>query len=165
MLADLLIVAILIVFAIIGWKRGFVKTTYSLLSIIISVMLVYMLRGVFVEFVAESALGKAIGDFFAGSTPGLVADKVASGVIYIFSSIVLYLIIRLSLKFLLIVLEKAFNLPVIKQINSICGFVFGVLSGFFWVVLGANILCLFDSMHDFVVSSYILDVFNLLLFK
>ena len=161
MICDIAIAVIFIIFLVIGFKRGFVRSIYSMLSVIISIALLYLCRGFFVEFVVSSPVGKGIYDFFVNNYGDEIALKCSYAVTYVLSIIILYVILRFLIKALFNVMDLLAKLPLINFVNSLLGAVLGGISGILWIVIIINILYVIPKTSMLVSDSSIAQHFNL----
>lgn len=159
---DIIIAVIFAVFLIAGYKRGLVRSVYSLLSVAVSIALLYFCREFFVEYIVSSPVGKWIFNLFRENYGADVAQKCSYAATYIVSIIILYAIIRFIVKALFGLLDFIAKLPLINIVNSILGAVFGCVSGILWILIIVNILHCFPKTADFVADSSIVEYFNLL---
>jgi len=162
LIADIGIIILLIVFAYNGYHKGFVKSIYSILSLVATLLILFVFDDLFIEAIATSPLGVAIGDFFVESAEdSFLAQQCSSAVVYIASSIILYVAIRFVLKFLLSVLNAVASLPLIRFFNKTLGVVIGFIIGSIWVVVIVNVLFVFPQTKNFVLESLIASYFGI----
>lgn len=162
MIFDAIILALLILFFYNGLKRGFIRSAYSMLSLVISVVLVHVLHDSFVTAVAASPIGETIGNFFAGSYGGFLAEECSRAAISVVSIVLLYFIVKIALRMLINVIDLLAKLPLIKSVNKLLGGIFGVLSGAVWVILITNIGYYFPQLKALIDASKIVKAFGIL---
>ncbi|MBQ7505344.1 MAG: CvpA family protein [Ruminococcus sp.] len=195
MILDIIIVSVVLMFALIGLKRGIAKTVYGLLCLAAAGILAYLSGKLLAEFVYNNFILSSITDsvktsfeassvnsekvsenvftalpaIFSGVLAGMgitqkgfassldsasdftqkaamtTVENVISPVLISFLSVgfiaLLFIIFILILKFVIgRKILKLFKLPVIKWVNSLLGFVFGVGEGAVIVFVGITVL-------------------------
>lgn len=183
-LLDLALIAIVVISVMIAKKRGFIKSSDTIISLIISALLIVTLLEPFTSFLVKSPLGKTISDKISfrieqkaddefviedeqsakdfGIDLGLpvfmtnmVGDKiedidnmkddiitamseaVTEAVLKVVAIIVLFILVKIGVFFLIKLLDVAFKLPLLNDINKILGIVVGAING----VLAVYMLC------------------------
>lgn len=160
MIYDICIIAVVALFAFLGAKRGLISTIYSLLSFIVSMIIMYLIRDTFIKAVAESSVGDMIRSFFASKYDGIIADSCTNAVIFVVSTLALYIVISLLLKMSKGIFDFFSSMPVIKQINKVSGFVLGIVLGLVFVIFATNILHAFPQTEEVVERSSIVEYFK-----
>ncbi|MBO4898128.1 MAG: CvpA family protein [Clostridia bacterium] len=149
MIYDVILVLFVIAMAYFGKKRGLVKTLIGFLSSIIASVLSYFLTPFavdaikptqFYENLVSGIAEKVSPDEINSSAamPENLSDAVknagdkatsvlAEHIAAILVGIAVFFIIIVLLKVIMSLLTNVFELPVLKQINSVGGFVFGLL--------------------------------------
>lgn len=213
MILDIIIVSIVLLFALIGLKRGIAKTIYGLLCLAIAGILAYLCGKLLAEFVYNNYILNSITEsvktsfesssvnsakvsenvftalpgVFSGVLQGMgitqkgfatsidsassftqsatmtVVDNVISPVLISFLSvgftILMFIIFMLLLKFVIgRKILKLFELPVIKWVNALLGFVLGVGEGILIVFICVLVLRLFSFFSsDPTISKELID--------
>ncbi|MGN1095884.1 MAG: CvpA family protein [Eubacteriales bacterium] len=165
---DIILIAIVVLFAVIGAKRGFVKSVSGFVSHIASfiiTLIFYKKAALLVKklpFIAAMITDIEMPEFSSGS--GGFLDKINTVINYIISSddisqtskavvnnlladiistIIAFALVFtcaiLLMKLIFFLLGFITEAPVIKQANGALGLLFGILSGFFWAWIAANI--------------------------
>ena len=145
---DVIIILILALFFFAGLKKGFVKTAYSMLSLILSAVIVYFLKDSFVSVIAASPIGEAIGSFFASGYGGELSLHCSEAVISVVSVIILYFLIA--------------RLPLISSLNKLLGGVVGIAVGALWVVVITNVGHCFPQLAPLIDASRLAKMFGIL---
>ncbi len=130
---DIIILAILVTFGIIGFKRGFFKSVVSFFGFILVIVFAYLFKGY-------------LGDLFLINLPFFKFENILGGAITV--NIILYqslafliMLIILGLLYKLIlavtgIFEKLLKITIILGIPSkILGLIFGLLEGYLMVYL------------------------------
>lgn len=160
MILDIILIAVIVVCAYLGFKRGFVKSLCNMFSLLISIIIAFLSYSKITEFIGKSPLGKFITEklsasmgssavdlssvpeflrkpFEAGveSAADAMANNLATVIIGVISVIITVIVVKLFIKFLFKVLNVFAKLPVLKQCNRLLGGLFGIVSGMFWVCI------------------------------
>ena len=163
MISDICIVIFLVLFMLNGYRKGLIKSVYSIVSLLATLLVLFVFGDAIISEIAKSPLGIAIGEFFAENTGDISLIKSCSeAFVYLVSSIILYIVLKLVLKFVLRILDKIATLPFINIINKFLGMFLGLLTGVIWAVIILNVLCIFPQTESFVLSSEIIKVFDLI---
>ncbi len=163
MICDIAIVIFLVLFMLNGYRKGFVKSVYSLVSLLATIVVLFVFGDAIISQIATSPIGISIGEFFAENTGDIALIKSCSGAFaYLVSNIITYVVIKIALKFILHILEKLASLPFINMVNKFLGIIVGLASGIMWAVIILNVLCIFPKTEIFVMSSQILKYFDLI---
>ena len=144
MILDILIAFIIVFFAYVGYKRGFVKTISRLLCFVISVVVAKIMYPYIAKFVSDSFIGDAIykrvseytSSYIPQSSPDFIkqAGDFATGGIYgtmidIVSVLLIIAVTYFVTKLLGISLNIVSKLPVISFFNHGAGFITGLVFG------------------------------------
>lgn len=161
---DLILIALIVLGAISGHKKGLVGVVVGFASLILSIILAFAFQSVVSDALYDSGLGKKVKDVaqenmqnmlddgesidnsFYGSIISSVttedeiskaAEAVSRFVMKGLSFIVIFLIVRLICYILQMILNIVFNLPILSSINSMGGTAVGVLSILIkvWIIL------------------------------
>lgn len=130
-LLDLLLLVILVLFAIHGLRRGFLKTVLSSVRLLVSVLLAYLFGPHMTDLVQNDLLSDSEG-FLAE----LASDALAVVVGYALTFLVAYLLLTLVIW----LIGKVASLPVLKQCDKLLGLLLGLLSGAVVACLVATLL-------------------------
>jgi len=162
---DITVVIALLIFIKIGSSRGFIRSVYSMLSIAISALGIYYTNDLFVDYVAKSTIGEAIGTFFAGAGNEMIAEACSPAVVSIVSILILYFLVKYLLRLLITALDFIAKLPLLSTFNKLAGALFGALSGALWIIIITNIAYCFPEAREFVDASQIIPRFGYLFVK
>lgn len=162
-IADICIIIVLMIFLINGYNKGFVKSVYSVISLIATLLILFVFEDSLIEMISKSPIGTFVGEFFVSATEDMfLLNKCSSAFIYLVSCIILYILIKFILKFALKILDSVASLPLLRTINKFLGMFIGLITGGVWVVIVVNILCVFPQTTDYILSSYIANYFNII---
>lgn len=166
-LLDVILIAIIVIFAVVGTKRGFIKSVSGFVSHLLSFILTLVFYKRFavtvkrLPFIAklitdvempnfEGADGfmekmKMIvnhiiaSDDVSATSKAVANNLIADVIATVISFAVLLVAFVLLFKLVFWLLDLVAQAPVIKQANGILGLVFGVFSGLFWAWIAANL--------------------------
>lgn len=163
---DLCILIIIALSTFIGFKKGFIKVAFRLISFILALIIALVLYKPVSNFInnytpipnkIESKIESRISSSNKEETNNLVANyyknirnisttviakNITNSIINISSILIVFLLSRLLLMFLRISTDLIAKLPLIKQFNHIGGFIYGLLAGFFIIYLFFTIITL-----------------------
>lgn len=169
---DLCILIIIALSTFIGFKKGFIKVAFRLISFILALIIALVLYKPVSNFInnytpipnkIESKIESRISSSNKEETNNLVANyyknirnistnviakNITNSIINISSILIVFLLSRLILMFLRISTDLIAKLPLIKQFNHIGGFVYGLLAGFFIIYLIFTIITLLAPIID-----------------
>ncbi len=140
-MADIIFIAILIIFAYLGAKKGLVKTLVGIASTVLSVILSMLLYNPVSKILYESSFGdsvkESVREFLAGKAEGaaklLITDAAVETASVLVMNIISFVVVIIASKVLIILLSKILNIaakfPVIKQANRLLGMLAGIISG------------------------------------
>ncbi len=169
---DLCILMIIALSTFIGFKKGFIKVAFRLISFILALIIALVLYKPVSNFInnytpipnkIESKIESRISSSNKEETNNLVANyyknirnistnviakNITNSIVNISSILIVFLLSRLILMFLRISTDLIAKLPLIKQFNHIGGFIYGLLAGFFIIYLIFTIITLLAPIID-----------------
>ena len=160
---DAIIIIMLILAFFLGMKRGFVRTAYSMFSLVISSIMVYFLYNWFLSYFAVSEVGKTIHDYVSSSYNGIFSHQISALAVSTAALFVLYFIVKFALKFLIGILDIISKLPIINTLNKFLGGAIGVLIGAILVVIITNIAFAIPSINPHIQASKIVEATDIVL--
>ena len=128
------IVTILIVFALLGVKKGFIKEFLGLLSFLVALVVAILYSPVIARFFPLYKLNVSI---IANSEIIKIVNYRLNAIIWFFIIFILISIVLLIVKMLINTLGE---LPVLNLLNRFLGGCFGLVRGFLIIILGSIIL-------------------------
>jgi len=163
MIADICIITALLFFAIRGYKKGFVKSVYSIVSLAASFVIMALFGSSIIGTIASSSFGMSIGNFLAENvSDSVIIERCSSAIIYFVSSVVMYISVKFLMKFVLNILNKIASLPFISSINKFLGLAVGMVFGIIWIIVAVNVLNAIPKTESFILSSQLVKIFELL---
>lgn len=175
-MADIILVAIIAVFALRGAKRGFARSVVGMISTVLSIVVGTLLyrgvSGIIYSSVVGEAVRKGIESFLAENTSGAVSglinmqgglDVLTMLSVNAISFVVVIILSKIIVSFIAGAVNIASRLPLIKQANSLMGMAVGILSGCVFCYIGAGVLSAmganFPSLIKMIESSVIARLF------
>lgn len=166
-LVDLIVVGIIALFTFLGYKQGLVKAAIKILSFFIAIIVALLLykpisnvivkntqideniTNTIMEKITPEGISskdevemtdnlaiKLVGE--ATSTIEEISNAFAIKLIEVCVLLLLYIVIKIALRFILALTDIITKLPLIKQINKLGGTIYGVVKGaiMVYVILG-----------------------------
>ncbi len=182
---DIILIAVVAVFAIIGAKKGFVRSISGFVIYLASffVTLAFYSRAAGlvkkIPFIANMITETEMPEFSAGklgfmekiktvinyiissddvsaTTDAVIKNLAADIIATILAFILVFIAAILILKLVFLMISSFTELPVLKQADSIFGLVFGICCGFFWAWIAASV---FGNLLFPILNSRFPDVF------
>ncbi len=168
MFADLIIIGVLVLFVVLGYRAGFVKTCVNAASYVLSLFLSFFLYRVVAVILVKTPLydflvktvGKSLAEgdsagFLAGYLGGgseVVNDGLAGAAALLIINVISFILVVILCKVLISLLAKVIDiftkLPVIKQFNNVGGAVMGAVVGVVVVFLVLAAVLVFAPMLE-----------------
>lgn len=173
-LIDLILVAIITLFAFIGYKKGLIKVAFSLVSFILALIISIVLYKPISNFIinytplddkiettiaerlnssksSSEETNNMIENFYSNiknTTTTAVADGISKTIINIGCIIIVFIISNIVLLFFKFTGDLISKLPLIKQFNSAGGFIYGLLKGFIIIYLLLALIAILSPIID-----------------
>lgn len=144
MIFDAVIVALIVISAFLGYKKGFVKTVSKLLSLIISVIVAKISHPFISEFVRNSFIGNFIRNKLVGKTEAVITNdmpyfiqkagdstlsEIYDATVSVVTVLLIIIVVFIVVNFIISALDFLTMLPLISWLNRILGFFAGLLMG------------------------------------
>ena len=150
---DLIVLAIVVLSAILGYKKGLVKLGAKLFAGIIAIILTFALYKPVSNFIFENTnLRQDIENAILEKTNSIVensenntqkmvtetinnkvmpeqAKEISKNAVYVLSGIGLYIVLKILLSIVFSLLNVIANLPILKQFNETGGLLYGIIRG------------------------------------
>lgn len=182
-LIDIILIAIIALITFIGYKRGLIKVAFKLISFLLAIVLAVVLYKPISNFIINNTpiddnLKQAIEERLSSpdisdeETDNIVAtyyDNVKNSSTTAAAKIISETIINVGCMIIVFVVSKLIlllfrfsgdliaKLPLIKQLNSVGGFVYGILEGFILVYI---LLALIAIMSPVFNMNQIINMIN-----
>lgn len=182
---DLIVLAIVLLFVFLGYKRGLVKVAFKLCTFFIAIILAFMLYKPIAKIVIENTNidetietkitdkilpeGKTDTDEvdLSESLPTIILKNSENTVQSIAKScsntlietaclVLIFIIAKIVLKFITALADLIAKLPILKQFNKLGGTIYGIIEGLFIVFVGFAVISLIAPMLD----AYVLEAIN-----
>lgn len=177
LIIDLIIVAIVLLFTFLGYKRGLVKLAIKLCTFFVAIILAFVLYKPMANFVVENTpidesiestiVSKILPENtsvndeidLSSDLPSIILKNSANTVQSIATSIsttiietgcllIIFIVVKIALKFVTFLADLIAKLPILKQFNKLGGTIYGVLEGLFIVFIGFTIISLAAPLLD-----------------
>ena len=160
-MADIVVIAIVAILALIGWNSGLIKAIfhlgYYLISVVIALFLYPWLTGIVMasrfavwletEIIYPAIVNNAPVPALLRKAADAVASNTATGLTKVIISIICFvaafIIVRIGLKFTVRLLDKIAKLPVLNIVNKVGGLAVGALNGVLVVYIALAIAAVF----------------------
>lgn len=176
LIIDLVIIAIVLLFTFLGYKRGFVKLAIRLCTFFIAIVVAFMLykpaaklvitNTEIDEKIENTITSKLLTEGSAEDTkvekkdlPSIIlksgentvkniSNSIAVTLIEVACLLVIFILMKIALKFVTALADLIAKLPLLKQINKLGGTVYGIIEGLFIIFVGFAIISLISPMLD-----------------
>ena len=182
-LIDLILIAIIALFAFIGYKKGLIKVAFSLISFILAIAISIILYKPISNFIInytplddyiESTISERLdsSDITNEETQNIVSNYyiniksastsvISSGISKTIINIACMIIVFITVKIILLFFKFAGDLiaklPLIKQFNSAGGFIYGLLKGFIVIYI---LLAIIAILSPIININNIINIIN-----
>ena len=176
-IVDLIIIAIILLFTFLGYKRGLIKVAIKLCTFIIAIIIAFALykpisnlviENTGIDESIESAItdrilpeGASVNDEveLSNDLPSVIlenSENTVKGIATSFSNtiietgcfLIIFIAVKIILKFVTVLADLIAKLPILKQFNALGGTIYGVLEGLFIVFVGFAIVSLIAPLLD-----------------
>ena len=176
-IVDLIIIAIILLFTFLGYKRGLIKVAIKLCTFIIAIIIAFALYKPISNLVIENtgideSIESAITDRIlpegasvddevelSNDLPSVIlenSENTVRGIATSFSNtiietgcfLIIFIAVKIILKFVTVLADLIAKLPILKQFNALGGTIYGVLEGLFIVFVGFAIVSLIAPLLD-----------------
>jgi len=174
---DLIIIAIILLFTFLGYKRGFVKLAIKLCTFIIAVAVAFMLyKPIANVIIVNTGIDESIENTITSNIlpegtsadeeidldmdlPSIILEKsentvqsiatsISTTIIETGSLLIIFVAVKIILKFVTIIADLIAKLPILKQFNKLGGTIYGVLEGLLIVFVGFAVVSLIAPFID-----------------
>jgi len=150
-LLDIIVLLLLALGAIIGFKKGFIKTMVSLIGTILVIVISFYLKNPIADFAVEYFPFFEFGGYFEGLTSLniLMYETIAFLLVFVFLSSILGIIINISG-----IIEKLLNLTIVLGFFSkVLGAIAGILEMLVFAYVALFALSQFNGSNQMVMES------------
>ncbi|WP_088042955.1 CvpA family protein [Bacillus sp. EAC] len=145
---DLIVIAIFILGIFTGWRRGFISSLIRILGFLISLYLAY-------HYYEQTAT--SLKKLFPINISNSQIDNFEQFIYEIIAFAILFIGTRLVISFLGSLLNGVFQLPILKQVNSLLGGILGFVEVYLFLVLALFIALIvpIETLHILLHKSNI----------
>lgn len=181
---DIILIAILLISAFLGYKKGLVKLGARLIAGIIAIIITIIAYKPFSEAIIKNTnIDNKIENIILENTNNFINEKteknnivtdqiqnkllpdeaknMSKGIVYAISAVILFVIVKIVLSVIISLLNGVANLPILKQFNEIGGIIYGTLRGLLLVCILIIIIGVVTKMNpenklnDGIQNSYL----------
>lgn len=185
LIVDLIIIAIILLFTFLGYKRGLIKVAIGLCTFIIAIIISFMfykpianviITNTNIDETIQTAITDRILPDGVSSTeeievynelPSIIlqnSENTVESIAISFSTtiietsclLIIFVAVKIILKFVTVLADLIAKLPILNQFNKLGGTIYGILEGIFIVFVGFAIISLIAPLLD----TSILDSIN-----
>lgn len=176
-IVDIIIIAIILLFTFLGYKRGLIKLAIKLCTFIIAIIIAFMfykpisnviIQNTEIDDTIETAITERIlpegisADEevdLSNDLPSIilknsektvqsVATSISTTLIETICLLVIFIVVKIVLKFVTVLADLIAKLPILNQFNKLGGTLYGVLEGILIVFIGFAIISLIAPLLD-----------------
>ena len=165
-IVDMVILGILGVSVVVGLYRGFVASIASLGGCLLSLGVSFWLTPKAVDWVQSNLQHQVFQSAGLNQVGDYVSQTILSAVLHVICFVLCFLLCFLVLHLVLGFLKAVFKFPVLKQLNSLAGGVFGLLRGALLCFIAFALLPLIQTiapvgvLEELVAASTLAPLFN-----
>lgn len=170
MIIDIILLAILILSAFLGYKKGLVKLGAKLLAGIIAIIVIIIIyKPVSNIIINNTSIDEKIENVIIENTTNFIdensqvpseftsqvtdeilpeeAKSIAKNVVCIITAIILFIFIKIALSIVVSLMDSVANLPILKQFNEIGGIIYGIIRGILIIFIGVLLMGVFTKIN------------------
>ncbi len=149
---DIILIAIIVLSAFLGYKKGLVKLGAKLFAGIIAIIItIVMYKPVSGMIINNTTIDEKIENAIIQNTTNFInendktqngitehveknilpeqAENLSKNVVYVITSLVLFIAVKIILSIIISLMDFVANLPILKQFNEIGGIIYGIVRG------------------------------------
>ena len=149
---DIILIAIVLLSAFLGYKKGLVKLGAKLFAGIIAIILtIIVYKPVSGIIIKNTSIDEKIKDTIVQNTTNVIdektqienditnqlennilpkqAENIAKNVVYAITAVVLFIVVKIILSIVISLMDSIANLPLLKQFNEVGGIAYGIVRG------------------------------------
>lgn len=149
---DIVLIAIILLSAFLGYKKGLVKLGAKLFAGIIAIIItVIIYKPVSGMIIKNTPIDEKIKNAIIQNTENVIdenskvpqtvtsqvknqilpeeAEKISKNVVYAITAVVLFVLVKIVLSIVISLMDFVANLPILKQFNEVGGIVYGIVRG------------------------------------
>lgn len=184
-LIDIILIAILVLSAFFGYKKGLVKLGAKLFAGIIAIIItIIVYKPVSGMIINNTQIDEKIGDTILQNTEKAInenihnnltsqignkilpaeAENISKWVVYAVTAIVLFIAVKIILSIIISLLNFVANLPILKQFNEVGGIIYGLVRGILIVFICVLLMGVVtkikpeSDLNDKIQNSYVTKI-------
>lgn len=149
---DIVLIAIVILSAFLGYKKGLVKLGAKLFAGIIAIIItIVMYKPVSGMIIKNTTIDEKIENAIVQNATNIInendkmqngitehveknilpeqAESLSKNVVYVITALVLFVVVKIILSIVISLMDFVANLPILKQFNEIGGIIYGIIRG------------------------------------
>lgn len=149
---DIILIAIIVLSAFLGYKKGLVKLGAKLFAGIIAIIItIIMYKPVSGMIINNTTIDEKIENAIIQNTTNFInendkmqngitehveknvlpeqAENLSKNVVYVITALVLFIAVKIILSIIISLMDFVANLPILKQFNEIGGIIYGIVRG------------------------------------
>lgn len=149
---DIILIAIILLSAFLGYKKGLVKLGAKLFAGIIAIIVTIIIYKPVSEMVInKTSIDEKVKETIIQNTTNIInqngqiqnnitnqlennilpgeAENIAKNVVYAVTAVVLFLFVKIILSIIISLIDFVANLPILKEFNEIGGIIYGIVRG------------------------------------
>lgn len=149
---DIILIAIIVLSAFLGYKKGLVKLGAKLFAGIIAIIItIVMYKPVSGMIINNTTIDEKIENAIIQNTTNFInendktqngitehveknilpeqAENLSKNVVYVITALVLFIAVKIILSIIISLMDFVANLPILKQFNEIGGIIYGIVRG------------------------------------
>lgn len=167
---DIILLAILILSAFLGYKKGLVKLGAKLFAGIIAIIVIIIIyKPVSNIIINNTSIDEKIKDAIIKNTTSFInentevpntvtnqvtgeilpeeAKNIAKNAVYAITAIILFIFVKIALSIVISLMDSVANLPILKQFNEIGGIVYGIVRGILIIFICVLLMGVFTKIN------------------
>lgn len=145
---DVILIAIILLSAFLGYKKGLVKLGAKLFAGIIAIIItVIIYKPVSGMIIKNTTIDEKIKNTIIQNTENVIdenskvpqtvtnqilpeeAENISKNVVYAITAVVLFILVKIVLSIVISLMDFVANLPILKQFNEVGGIIYGIIRG------------------------------------
>lgn len=169
---DLIIIAILVLSVFLGYRKGLIKLAISLCATILAIIITAVLYTPVSNLIINTtSIDETVENYIYEKATETIKDEnneeienqivedaknnilpetartLAINIVNIGVMIVLFLIVRIGLRFVTALANALAKLPIIKQFNKVGGIIYGIIRGFLIIYIALEIISIVGQIN------------------
>lgn len=184
---DIILVAILLLSAFLGYKKGLVKLGTRLFAGIIAIIVTIVIyKPVSNIIINNTQIDEKIENVILENTSNIIeensqinnsitnqienqiipeqAKNISKNIVYAVTAIVLFIFVKIALNIVISLMDFVANLPILKQFNEVGGIIYGLVRGILIVGICVLLMGVFtkinpeNTLNNHIQNSYITKI-------